>query len=124
MSEVLQPSVELEKESFKSTPTRTRVRLPLLAKWQSRPTKSPRTLVCTQELLEAPAEQREAMLENIAMALTRLLLKENPGIGARDFAPSRQVREVSSKACQRSGVAISYPSATVGYFTHINFVSC
>jgi hypothetical protein len=34
-----------------------------------------------QELLEAPAADRSAMLEGIAKALTRRLLKDNPGIG-------------------------------------------
>jgi hypothetical protein len=33
-----------------------------------------------QELLKAPANQRPAMLEDIAKALTRRLLKDNPGI--------------------------------------------
>jgi hypothetical protein len=43
-----------------------------------------------QELLEAPADQRPAMLENIAKALTRRLLQDNPGIGiheVRDASP-------------------------------------
>ncbi len=39
-----------------------------------------------QELLEAPADQRPAMLENIAKALTRRLLKDEPGIGAREVS--------------------------------------
>jgi hypothetical protein len=39
-----------------------------------------------EELLEAPADQRPAMLEEIAKALTRRLLKNNPGIGAREVS--------------------------------------
>ena len=39
-----------------------------------------------QELLEAPADQRPAMLEGIAKALTRRLLKDEPGIGAREVS--------------------------------------
>jgi hypothetical protein len=44
-----------------------------------------------QELLDAPADQRSAMLENIAKALARRLLQDNPGIGAREV--SERVRE-------------------------------
>jgi transcriptional regulator with XRE-family HTH domain len=36
-----------------------------------------------KELLEAPGDQRPAMLEGIAKALTRRLLQDNPGIGIR-----------------------------------------
>jgi len=39
-----------------------------------------------QELLEAPADQRPAMLENIAKALTRRLLQDNPGIGIHEVS--------------------------------------
>ena len=39
-----------------------------------------------QELLEAPADQRPAMLENIAKALTRRLLQDNPGIGIQEVS--------------------------------------
>ena len=39
-----------------------------------------------QELLEAPADERPAMLENIAKALTRRLLKGEPGIGIREVS--------------------------------------
>jgi hypothetical protein len=39
-----------------------------------------------QELLDAPADQRPAMLEEIAKALTRRLLKDNPGIGAGEIS--------------------------------------
>ena len=39
-----------------------------------------------EELLEAPADQRPAMLEEIPKALTRRLLKNNPGIGAREVS--------------------------------------
>jgi hypothetical protein len=36
-----------------------------------------------QDLLEAAADQRPAILEGIAKELTRRLLRDNPGIGAR-----------------------------------------
>ena len=39
-----------------------------------------------QELLGAPEADRAAMLENIAKALTRRLLKDEPGIGAREVS--------------------------------------
>jgi hypothetical protein len=39
-----------------------------------------------QELLEAPADERPAMLEGIAKALTKRLLQNNPGIGAREVS--------------------------------------
>ena len=39
-----------------------------------------------QELLDALAADRSAMLENIAKAWTRRLLQDNPGIGIRDVA--------------------------------------
>ena len=39
-----------------------------------------------KELLEAPAPDRPAMLENIAKALTKRLLKDNPGIGIREVS--------------------------------------
>jgi hypothetical protein len=39
-----------------------------------------------QELLESPAADRPAMLEGIAKALTRRLLKDEPGIGAREVS--------------------------------------
>jgi hypothetical protein len=39
-----------------------------------------------QELLEAPADQRLAMLDGMAKALTRRLLRDNPGIGIRDVS--------------------------------------
>jgi hypothetical protein len=42
-----------------------------------------------QELLRAPAEQRPAMLEGIAQALTRRLLQANPGIGIREVRAVR-----------------------------------
>jgi hypothetical protein len=38
-----------------------------------------------QEPLEAPADQRSAMLEGIAKALTRRLLQDNPSIGIHEF---------------------------------------
>ena len=52
-----------------------------------------------QELLDAPAEERPAMLENIAKALTRRLLKDEPGIGAREVSSrvTTFVRAVRSK---------------------------
>jgi hypothetical protein len=40
----------------------------------------------TQELLEAPEADRSAMLEGIAKALTRRLLKDEAGIGAREVS--------------------------------------
>ena len=39
-----------------------------------------------QELLEAPAADRPALLDGIAKALTRRLLKDNPGIAAREVS--------------------------------------
>jgi hypothetical protein len=39
-----------------------------------------------RELLEAPADQRPAMLEGIANALTKRLLQDNPGIGIREVS--------------------------------------
>jgi hypothetical protein len=39
-----------------------------------------------QELLEVPADERPAMLENIAKALTRRLLKDEPGIAIREVS--------------------------------------
>ena len=39
-----------------------------------------------QELLEAPADQRPAMLESIAKALTRRLLQDNPGIDIHEVS--------------------------------------
>ena len=39
-----------------------------------------------EELLEAPADQRPAMWRKSAKALTRRLLKNNPGIGAREVS--------------------------------------
>jgi hypothetical protein len=39
-----------------------------------------------QELLAAPIEQRQAMLEVIAKSLTRLLLSEQPGIGSHEVS--------------------------------------
>jgi hypothetical protein len=55
-----------------------------------------------QELLEAPEADRPAMLENIAKALTRRLLKDEPGIGAREASERvitfvRSVRERLNK---------------------------
>jgi hypothetical protein len=42
--------------------------------------------IAAQELLEAPEADRPAMLEKIAKALTRRLLKDEPGIGAREVS--------------------------------------
>src|SRR5689334_2109073 len=39
-----------------------------------------------QELLEAPDDQRPVLLENIAKALTRRLLTDNPSIGIREVS--------------------------------------
>ena len=51
------------------------------------------------DLLEAPEIDRLAMLENIAKALTRRLLKDEPGIGAREVSERVTVfvRAVRSK---------------------------
>ena len=35
-----------------------------------------------REILEAPPDERPAMLEQIAISLTRRVLRDNPGIGA------------------------------------------
>ena len=51
------------------------------------PDKIPENITAVaQEVLQAPVEQRPAILEEIAKALTRRLLKENPGIGAREVS--------------------------------------
>jgi hypothetical protein len=56
-----------------------------------------------QELLDAPEADRVAMLENIAKALTRRLLKDEPGIRAREVSERvttffvRSVRERLNK---------------------------
>jgi len=42
--------------------------------------------VAAQELLEAAAADRVAMLGGIAKALTKRLLQDNPGIGAREVS--------------------------------------
>ena len=47
------------------------------------------------ELLEAPADQRSAMLEQIARSLTRRLLRDNPGVGIREVS-SRVTRFVEA----------------------------
>ena len=39
-----------------------------------------------RELLEAPPDQRPAMLEQIASSLTRRVLRDNPGIGASEVS--------------------------------------
>jgi hypothetical protein len=39
-----------------------------------------------RELLEAPVDQRPAMLEQIAISLTRRLLRYNPNIGATEVS--------------------------------------
>jgi hypothetical protein len=39
-----------------------------------------------QEVIEAPEADHSAMLENIAKALTRRLLKDEPGLGAREIS--------------------------------------
>ena len=49
------------------------------------PDKIPENIAyAAQELLEAPEADRPVMLENIAKALTGRLLKDEPGIGARE----------------------------------------
>ena len=52
-----------------------------------------------EELVKAPEADRPAMLENIAKALTRRLLKDEPGIGAREVSArvTKFVRAVRSK---------------------------
>jgi hypothetical protein len=58
---------------------------PLLNLATRSPDKVPENIeFAVQELLEAPANQRAAMLEGTAKTLTRRLLKDNPGIGARE----------------------------------------
>jgi hypothetical protein len=54
-----------------------------------------------QELLDALPDQRPAMLEEIARALTRRLLKDNPGIGAREV--SERVTEFVNAVRSRLG---------------------
>jgi hypothetical protein len=39
-----------------------------------------------QELLEAPMNQRLAMLERTAKSLTRMLLRDNPGVGIHEVS--------------------------------------
>jgi hypothetical protein len=52
-----------------------------------RPDKIPENIdYAVQELLEAPADQRPAMLENIAKALTKRLLQDNSGVGIREVS--------------------------------------
>jgi hypothetical protein len=49
------------------------------------PNKIPENIdFAAQEMREAPAADRPAMLEGIAKALTRRLLHDNPGIGAQE----------------------------------------
>jgi hypothetical protein len=53
----------------------------------SAPDKIPANIeFAAQELREAPADQRPVLLENIAKALTRRLLQDNPGIGIREVS--------------------------------------
>ena len=40
----------------------------------------------SKELLDAPSDQRPAMLQGIANALPRRLLQDNPGIGIREVS--------------------------------------
>jgi hypothetical protein len=56
-------------------------------------TKSGNVESAAQELLDAPADQRPAMLEGIAKALTRRLLQDKPGIGIRSAAFIPAVRD-------------------------------
>jgi hypothetical protein len=39
-----------------------------------------------RELLEAPPDERPEMLEQIAISLTRRVLRDNPGIGASEVS--------------------------------------
>jgi hypothetical protein len=58
-----------------------------LAAMRRAPDKIPENMdFAAQELLKARADERAAMLENIAKALTRHLLKDEPGIGAREIS--------------------------------------
>ena len=52
-----------------------------------------------KELLEAPADERLVLLENVAKALTRRLLNDEPGIGAREgLTLQRQNGPLNTKA--------------------------
>jgi hypothetical protein len=53
-----------------------------------------------QELLEAPADERPAMLEQIAKSLTRRLLRDNPGIGIREVSTPRVTQFVNAVRMQ------------------------
>ena len=48
-----------------------------------------------RELLEAPADQRAAMLEAVVKALTRRLLQDEPGIGAHEVSERVAARPLS-----------------------------
>jgi hypothetical protein len=51
------------------------------------PDKMPENIeFAAKELLEAPSDQRPALLEGIAKALTRRLLQDNPGINIREVS--------------------------------------
>jgi hypothetical protein len=54
-----------------------------------------------QELLEAPADHRTVMLEQIAKSLTRRLLRDHPGIGIREI--STRVTQFVAAVRQRLG---------------------
>jgi hypothetical protein len=58
-----------------------------------------------QELLEAPATDRPALLEDIANALTKRLLQDNPGIGVRGV--SRRVTAFVDAVRARLGQALA-----------------
>ncbi len=60
-----------------------------------------------QELLETPAADRSALLENIAKALTKRLLRDNPGIGAREVSE----RVTAFRACGTGSLPIECRNA-------------
>jgi hypothetical protein len=57
-----------------------------------------------QELLEAPAGQRQAILQGIAKALTRRLLQGNPGMGISEVSGrvTAFIKAVQWRASQQS----------------------
>src|SRR5262245_38004525 len=62
---------------------------------RSSPDKIPENIdFAARELLEPPAYQRSAKLENIAKALTRRLLQDQPGIGAREVSERAFVKAI------------------------------
>jgi hypothetical protein len=67
-----------------------------LANMPSAPDKIPDNIdFAARELLEAPADQRAAMLEAVVKALTRRLLQDEPGIGAHEVSEQVAARPLS-----------------------------